>query len=595
MAMQYNIRQWLDVFGRSPNPQLASWFESNYGPDPTRHQDRTTRIQALLSQAQEELAFDNSRAVVLGRTPCRARVFGGHTDFRGCGGYLINVAGNLEMMYVAQPRTDRRVVLRNMSAEYAAAEFDLDDWDVRPDAAIAGAEAWDHWCMEIERQKKHLVRAELERQGTAEKQQFNEHWTRFRETNWQEFVKGLVAFLQTELVSPDFAIGAKLGGFTALFWSEIPVGCGLSSSSAVVMSTAKFLDTMFDIGFSDEDLVKLGYCEHYNGTKGGMNDHASIIKGMAGKILLMRSFPEEVVATTDFPQGVSLFLVDSGVKRSEAPVVSDKLKREAVTDAAVVLGRTGIGYVLASLWIRQHFPEYAEALRPNPAVNNDNHGLLREFNEGGAIAFADPDERTKEIYRILRSMPVRITRGELVQRVPSFRDELEAVFVTHPEPKGGYALRGMALYGFAENERSQQYMLRASAGDFQGMQALMRIAHDGDRVSQWDATAGRRVAFESTTTDGELDQWIRDPCSNPVWQKPGYFERSIEPVDELCDLIEQRFGDVATARIAGAGLGGAVTVLAKSNSVPEIREFLSAKGYHSIPPLTPGQGAATVG
>ncbi len=111
---------------------------------------------------------------------------------------------------------------------------------------------------------------------------------------------------------------------------------------------------------------------------------------MEHKILLMRSFPEQVVATTEFPDGVSLFLVDSGVKRSQAPEVSEKLKREAVTDAAVVLGRTGTGYVLASLWIRQHFPEYAEALRPNPEVNNDNNGPLREFNEGGGHSFRRP-------------------------------------------------------------------------------------------------------------------------------------------------------------------------------------------------------------
>ncbi len=191
-------------------------------------------------------------------------------------------------------------------------------------------------------------------------------------------------------------------------------------------------------------------------------------------------------------------------------------------------------------------------------------------------------------------MPERITRDELLRHVPDFRTELEAVFVTHPEPKDGYALRGMALYGLAENERSQQYMQRASSGDFRGMQQLMRIAHDGDRVSRWDAAAGRRVAFESPATDRDLDMWIDDPTLHPVWQKPGYFERSIEPVDELCDLIAERFGDVATGRIAGAGLGGAVTVLAKSEAVDEIRDFLASEGYASIPPLTPGQGASIV-
>jgi hypothetical protein len=150
----------------------------------------------------------------------------------------------------------------------------------------------------------------------------------------------------------------------------------------------------------------------------------------------------------------------------------------------------------------------------------------------------------------------------------------------------------MALYGFAENERSLQYMALAGSGNFPGMQQLMRIAHDGDRVSR--CAAGQRVAFESRATDADLDQWMRDPGAHPVWQQPGFFERSIEPVDELCDLIDERFGSAAAGRVAGAGMGGAVTVLAKSDSVEEIRAFLAARGYRSIPPLTPSQGAALV-
>ncbi len=594
MATQLTIPEWQQVFAVVPNADLATWLESNYGAAPRRHEDRVGRFRDLLSRAQEDASFDSSLPSVVGRTPCRARVFGGHTDFRGCGGYLINMAGNLEMMYLAQPRRDRKIVLRNMSPDYQASEFGLDDWDVKPDRPIKCPEDWDRWCVDVEQRKRQEVRTRLEALGQTSDESFGGEWTRFRENNWQEFVKGLVAFLQTELVDPAYRIGEKLNGFTALFWSEIPVGCGLSSSSAVVMSTAKFLNALFGIGLAGDDLVQLGFCEHYNGTKGGMNDHASIIKGIAGKILLMRSFPEQVIDTAAFPAGVSLFLVDSGIKRSQAPEVSNKLKREGIKDSAVVLARTGIGYVLASLWIRQHFPEYQNALRPNPEITNDNNGLLREFNEGGAIPFTSREDRTREIDRILRSMPERITRKELLRRMPEFHRELGAVFVTHPEPVGGYALRGMALYGFAENERGVEYIASASCGDFPQMQQLMRIAHDGDRVSRHGIESGEREAFESRATDADLETWMHAPAAHPTWQKPGFFERSIEPVDHLCDLIEERFREVATGRIAGAGMGGAVTVLARSEFVDDIRASLSADGYRSIPPLTPSQGAALV-
>ena len=594
---QLTAREWREAFSNRRRSGLSEWLEVNYGSDPKRNDDRASRLLNLLGYAEGDSAFDPSRPMVLGRTPCRARVFGGHTDIKGCGGYLINMAGNLEMMYVGQARGDRKIVLRNMNPHMSACEFSRDDWDVRPGDGIQTPEDWDRWCTDVERHKKEELRSQAQPSDAFTEKQFSARWNRFREEEWQEFVKGLIAFLQTAIADPHGVIQKKLGGFTCLFWSEVPMGWGLSSSSALVLSIAKLTNNLHGLGLSDDQIVNLGLCEHYNGTKGGMNDHASIINGVGGKILLMQSFPEKIVDTETFPGGASLFLVDSTVKRSQAPMFSAKLKREGVADVSEVLARTGSGYVLGSLWVRHHFPEYREALTPRPETTNDTNGLLREFNRDGSIRFPGESQRIEAVCRVLQSMPARVTRDELLHVLPEFENELEAVFLTHLEPKDGYQLRGLALYGLAENERGFEYMSRAREGDFRGLLELMRFAQDGDRVARFlfdELGNVREEAFDPAVSDQDLERWGKDPEDHPIWRQPGEFGRSIEPVDELCDLITHQFGEEAAARVAGAGLGGAVTVLAKSESVPEIRSFLQTKGYPSIPPLTPSNGASVV-
>ena len=595
----HTIAEWSGIFADFKTGGIADWFKRNYGDNEERIPDRASRFRGLLAEASRDTEFSPLVRVIVGRTPCRARVFGGHTDFIGCGGYLINLAGNLEMMYLAQPREDRKVVLRNMNPVFGACGFSLDDWDVKPGLEINAVEDWDRWCTEVEKKKKqNLLRLlKMRRAEAVSDGVLNEEWANLRDSDWQEFVKGIAAFMQTDLGDSGGGAREKIRGVNAMFWSEIPMGWGLSSSSALVMSVARIFSALFNLNLTDSEMIYLGFSEHYNGTMGGINDHASIMRGIAGKILMMRSFPEEIVESVKFSEGVSLFLVDSGVKRSQAPEISGKLKREGIKNSAVILARTGVGYAIACLWIRHNFPEYRAHLQYDPENKKDVYGLLRQFNQTGRIDFKSENERDAEIYRILRNIPQRITREELVAEMPEFGKELEGLFVTHPEPDGGYHLRGMALYGLAENERIFEYMKHAASGDFKSLLELMRISHNGDRAAGYEFDGrenSTETPYSSPVTDEDLDMWAETPGQNPVWRKPGFFERSIECVDFLCDLIDEHFGEAAAARISAAGLGGAAAVLARSDHVERIRDFLSERGYKSIPPLTPSASASIV-
>ena len=99
---------------------------------------------------------------------------------------------------------------------------------------------------------------------------------------------------------------------------------------------------------------------------------------------------------------------------------------------------------MVSLWIRSKFPEFAEAMEPQ----YDSFGLFRELNTMGKVHFDQPAARTKTIFDILRSLPFRVSRLQLKQALQSFHAELEQLFSSHPEPVGGYNLRGYALYGW---------------------------------------------------------------------------------------------------------------------------------------------------
>lgn len=653
-AATHTLSEWYRIFENPQTSGITSWLSANY-LDSDKVAERIGVYRRFLAAAGQSGVFDASGRCVLGRTPCRLRVFGGHTDYIGGGGYLVNAAGEPEMWHIGQARSDRRVVLANAdTGRYPSVEFGLDDWDVNPNKShprvntrmrIVTPTDWDSWTARVQlikmlefkqqlidqgrdtagegviedawkklgrkdwkRHIKEIKKAITDDASGGESVVFKLEWAKLRETRWQEFPKGMLAYLQTNLGDPKGRIRKKLRGFNAFIGSEIPPG-GLSTSSAVVMSIAKLVNAAFDLGVASDDIVNAGLCEHYNGTTGGMSDHCAIVKGIKGSILLMQSFPETIIKNeegkpmvVELPQGVSMFLVDSGVKRSEAPThpKSRRLRQEGIADQAVIMARTGIAYALAALWIRHHFPQYIDALAPNFEQTRDSFGLIREFNTGGKIQFASEAERAKAMYEVLRSMPEGVvTIDQLKQIMPEFSIELDGLYERvreFPPEQARFNLRGYTLYGWAENERAIEFTRRSNKGNFEGMLDVIRVSQDGDRASK----NGQPWTYE--VTNQLLDEWIANPGQNPVWSKPGWFERSIEEVDDIIDHIERNFGvngkvaeNAASAFVSGAGLGGLIFVLAKTEHVGQIQESLRAKGYVCpVPSIRAGQGAAVV-
>jgi galactokinase len=96
------------------------------------------------------------------------------------------------------------------------------------------------------------------------------------EEMWVNYILGVVAPLKKQLK-----------GFNLVFSSTIPIGSGLSSSAAVECGAAFALNTLFNLGLSNEQLAKLGQqAEHtFVGVKCGIMDQFASVFGKQNHVL----------------------------------------------------------------------------------------------------------------------------------------------------------------------------------------------------------------------------------------------------------------------------------------------------------------------
>ncbi len=144
--------------------------------------------------------------------------------------------------------------------------------------------------------------------------------------------------------------------------------------------------------------------------------------------------------------------------------------------------------------------------------------------------------------------------------------------------------------GRPEGRRASVELLRE--GQVEAFGQLMRVSHDGDRVSTRDSD-GQRHKLIDPYTDEYLKRLIDDLTSEEprrvqeaqLDMQPGYYACSTEEIDAMIDSVSEVPG-VAGAQIAGAGLGGCIMVLAKRDAVADVRRAL-ARGYYRPAQLKP--------
>jgi galactokinase len=257
-----------------------------------------------------------------------------------------------------------------------------------------------------------------------------------------------------------------------------------------------------------------------------------------------------------------MVVCDSGIKAQKTANARDQFNHRVAC------------YRIGLLLIRKLFPQYAPLLEHLRDVNTRTLDIPLSW-----------------IYRILLRLPEQATRDELRAALP--QTNLETFFSTHQPPEDGlYPIRGVVLFGLAECERSRLYADALKAGHIGEIGRLMNASHDGDRVSALDAD-GVRQPYQAPTSNGYLLDRIEDlESGDPArviraqlqWQ-PGSYHCSVPEIDHMVDIALTTDG-VVGAQLAGAGLGGCMMVLVRTDALDRLRASLIARYYepHGRPP-----------
>jgi len=509
--------QWLKIIETNP-PRLRRALTEIYGDDETVLAERRRALAAVLKRFVR--LHGPARRVVVVRAPGRINLMGRHVDHRG--GYVNVMAISREVLLVAAPRDDDLVALSNLrKAEFPDRQFGIGD--------LLGSADWVEWVDFI---NSATVRRVLEAYRG----------------DWSNYAKAAVLRLQ------HACPGRRLGGLDCVVGGNIPMGAGLSSSSAVVVAVAEAAVALNGLDVTTRQFVDLcGEGEWFVGSRGGSADHAAIRGGQRGRVARVGFFPFRIAETIPWPADLAVVIANSHVRAAKSAGARDTFNhRVACYALAEMLLRRRVGMLKTMAHLRDVTPE---ALGVGPA----------------------------EIYRAIRRLPLKVTRRGAGRLLPDQRHRLDEIFATHADI-GPYRLRDVAMYGIAECLRSAEFGRVLKAGRVEDLGRLMRISHDGDRVVRH--RVGRPVRFAPSYSDARMAHLIAAAgaasgarrASAALWAQPGRYACSTEQIDDLVDLAEAADG-VIGAQIAGAGLGGCAMILARADA---LRPLMSAlrRGYY---------------
>ena len=435
------------------------------------------------------------------------------------GGFCNYVTFARETLVLAAPRGDSKVCAYNVDAQYPDVEFSIEE--ELPEHRRGD---WMRFINDLSLEKGH----------------------------WGNYLKA--GALKIQDAYPE----RNLCGFDLCLYGDVPPGAGLSSSSTLVVGTMMAANSLNDLGLSPADLVPLcAEGEWLVGTRGGAGDHGAMLLGRRGRVVHIRFFPMRY-RYAPLPEGYSVVVCHSRVEAQKS------------AGAREVFNRRIAGYALGLLWIKEKFPEYADRLEH-----------LRDIHP----ETLDTDEA--RIYEVLQAVPVEITAEALLSQLSGQKDEAERVFETFGKSREPYPLRETVLFGVAECRRSEVFADLLDSGDTETLGALMFVSHNGDRVS---STMNEDAEpYRSPFDDAYLQRLIADRRSGDPRRmetaalhfQPGGYRCSVPDVDRMVDICA-RVDGVVGAGLTGAGLGGCIVVLVRTNGVEDLQKTLVREYYEPL-------------
>lgn len=525
---------------KAAKPAYSRWQSNTYGNHPELHESKTADYINLLKCYGKRFGFDQKVCIV--RAPGRVNLMGRHVDHRG--GFNNFLAIHRETIAVVGKRDDDRVVAVNAQPnDFAPVDFSISE--------LIGNFGWTDWLNFV---NSDWVRNMLRSSGG----------------DWGNYIKAAMLRLQHHYQD------LKINGLNMAFYGDIPIAAGLSSSSSIVVATLEAGIALNNLELSARQFVDLcGQGEWFVGSRGGSGDHAAIYLGKRGKITQVGYLPFRIERVIDAPADCQVIIADSHIKAAKSGQARDKFNSKITA------------YNLGLILLKQRCPEIASAIEYVRDINPQTLGCL-----------------PSEMYKMLLRVPQSMTRQQIQAALPSeYADFIETNFATHQDP-GSYDLRGVLLFGASEVARSAVCTELIENGRLDDFGKLMKISHDGDRVSYSD-DEGRVLNLSDPCTDGYLNtqmahlvsQYPDRVLAGQLYMQPGYYACSTTQIDKMVDLANSVHG-VVGAQIAGAGLGGCIMILAKKDAVQAVQKKLTKHYYKpnklkpAIIPCTTTQGAS---
>ena len=335
--------------------------------------------------------------------------------------------------------------------------------------------------------------------------------------NWVNYIKAGVLYFKNKFFEN------KISGMNLLIDSDIPMAGGLSSSTALNMGASFAFLKVNDISLPDEEFIdSCGEAEWYVGTRGGKGDQAAIVLSKRGNISHI-SFSPLKIEHLPFPEDYCVAICNTFKEAKKSEGAKNIFNERVAT------------YEISLFLVKEQFPSLYSIK------------MLRDINT--------KNFELSYIYKILKTLPLRISRKELNKKLSSRKKELEIIYKTHEELKEGYRVRGVFLFGIAESERSRICADFLRKGEMEKFGELMNISHNGDRLKEL-----------------ELED------NSPLYQQPGGYAVSCEEADRIVDLALKTPG-VLGARLVGGGLGGYVAVLLKKEDTEGLKKVLKENYY----------------
>jgi len=502
-------RQWANLLGTNP-PALRRELQAIYGQNEDLIAERR-RAMAKLAAAFAA-RHGPSRKVLLCRSPGRVNLMGRHVDHRG--GYVNVMAINREVLLAVASREDDVVTLGNLDdLQFPPCQFKI--------GHLLDEFRYGSWGQFINSPPVRRLLADAP-------------------GDWSHYARAALLRLQKELGQH------RLGGMDCLLSGDIPIGAGLSSSSALVVAFALAALAVNRLKSSPQDFVDLcGEGEWFVGSRGGSSDHAAILASRRGCVMRIGFFPFRLSGRVALPRNLQAVIAHSGSKALKSAAARDIFNQRVAC------------YEIAEILLRR------------------SSRLTRDIERLGDVNPQRLGVSVGRIIRLLKRLPGRATRRQLRRLIGrDDREKLEAVFATHGN-LGTYDLRGVALFGIGECARSGRFLELLRAGKIDRLGRLMRISHDGDRRFRFDRK-GHRRRWLVRTDDASLERLARS-CPD-LAELPGRYACSTEQIDELVD-IAGRIEGVIGAQLAGAGLGGCAVILVKADAVSRLTEQLRQRYY----------------